>query len=145
MRYAIRSSDLVLIQTVKKSGDDLIVNLQAAGTSCENQVNQLVTTSKVAPGRIQAQLARGKAQIQGSITPFIVQVQKEEDHFAKLAVITPDDVDRALAEIQLIRMTALGTPQVAGVVTVTCQTVVLEIKVTIEVIVIKTIHHEDDD
>ena len=142
MRYAIRSSDLVLIQTVKKSGDDLIVNLQAAGTSCENQVNQLVTTSKVAPGRIQAQLARGKAQIQGSITPFIVQVQKEEDHFAKLAVITPDDVDRALAEIQLIR---IGTPQVAGVVTVTCQTVVLEIKVTIEVIVIKTIHHEDDD
>jgi len=128
---------IVLIATVKKAGNDLIVKLQSAGTDCTNQVTQVVATSKVAPGSIQSQVAQANLQIKGSIAPFIAAAQQEQIRFAKLAVITPEDEESALEHVKLISVTALGAPQTQGVVTITCQTIVIQIQQTIKVIVLQ--------
>ncbi|HEY8678549.1 MAG TPA: hypothetical protein VIN39_07950 [Candidatus Dormibacteraeota bacterium] len=140
---------VVLIAAVKKAGDGLIVKLQNAETSCNSQVTQVVTASKVAPGKVQSQLAQAKTQLHGSVAPFIAQIQKDEDHFAHLAVITPEDEEDELGQIQLIGITSLGGTGTTGVVTVTCGTVVIEIQQIIQVIVIQErvgiVHRQEGD
>ena len=44
---------IVLVKSVKKAGDDLIVKLQNAEDSCNTQVTGLVTAAKLNPGKIQ--------------------------------------------------------------------------------------------
>lgn len=126
--------NVVLISAVKKAGDGLIVKLQNTESSCDTQVIQLVANSKIAPGKIQSKLALAKLQLHGSVAPFIAQIQKEQDRFAHLAVITPEDEQDELGQIQLIEITALGGNGTVGVVTVTCQTVVIEIQTVIVVV-----------
>ncbi len=137
------TQQIVLITAVKKAGDDVILKLQTAETSCSTQVTQIVATSKVAPGKVQSQLAQAKTQIHGSVAPFIAQIQKDEDHFAHLSVITPEDEEAELGQIQLISVTALGNSQIVGVVTVTCQSVIVYIQEVIQVVVIT--HREGYD
>ncbi len=128
---------IVLITAVKKAGDALIVKLQSAGTDCTNQVTQVVATSKVTPGSVQSQVAQAKLQIKGSVAPFIAEAQQEQARVAKLTLITPEDQEIALAHLKLIGVTALGAPQATGVVTITCQTIVIQIQQTIQVIVLQ--------
>ncbi len=135
---------VVLVTAVKKAGDAVILKLQNTESSCNAQVTQLVAASKVAPGKIQSQLAQAKLQLHGSVAPFIAQIQKDEDHFAHLAVITPEDEEDELGQIQLIEITALGGTGTVGVVTVTCQTVVVQIQLVIHIVVVEQ-HSGFDD
>ena len=135
---------VVLITAVKKAGDDLIVRLQNSENSCNAQVTQLVVTSKINPGKVQSQLAQAKLEIHQSVAPFIAQIQKQEDNFAHLAVISPEDEQAELGQIQLIGFTAIGGNGTVGVVTVTCQTVVVEIQLVIHIVVVEQ-HSGFDD
>lgn len=126
----------ILVQTVKKTGDDLILKLQSAEVSCNTQVTTLASTHAT---QIQTQLVSAQTQIHGSITPFIAAVRHDEEHFANLAVITPEDEEQELAHLQLITVTALGDGQTAGVVTVTCGSVVVQIQTVIQVVVLKVV------
>ncbi len=78
-----------------------------------------------------------------SVVPFIVAIQKEEDDFAKLAFVTPEIEHVFLNNIHTIQVVALGEDKTVGVATTTCQTVLIQIRFIIQVIVIH--HHEDDD
>ncbi len=131
---------IVLIQTVKTAGDELIVKLQNAEDSCNTQVITIVAGSKANPGRLQSKLAQAKLQIHGSISPFVAAIQKDEEHFQQLAVLTPEDEQNELAHLQLIEIESLGDGQTTGVVVVTCQVVVIEIK-----IVVVEVEHGFDD
>jgi hypothetical protein len=124
---------VVLVAAVKKAGDAVIAQLNNAESSCNGTVTTTVSTAKVAPGKIQSQLARAKTQIHGSVAPFIAAVQKDEDRFAHLTVVTPQDEENELKEISLIQLTALGDGHTAGTVTITCQTVVITIQETITI------------
>lgn len=124
---------VVLVATVKKAGDDVIAQLTNAESSCNGTVTSTVSASKVAPGKIQSQLAKAKTQVHGSVSPFIAAIQKDEDRFAHLTVITPQDEENELNEISLIKLTALGDGHSTGTVTITCQTVVITIQETITI------------
>ncbi len=124
---------VVLIGEVKKAGDAAIVKLNNAESSCNGTVATTVSASKVAPAKIQSQLATAKTQIHGSVSPFIAALVKDEDRFAHLTAITPQDEENALHEISLIQLTALGDGHSAGTVTITCQTVVVTITETIQI------------
>ncbi len=134
---------LILVQTVKNAGDAIVAKLTTTESSCNTQVAQLVATSKLNSPRITTAVSNGKNQIHGSVTPFILAIQKDEDEFAHLAVITPDIRDAFVTQIQLLGTTALGNGQTVGVVTVTCQTILLEIQ-QVMIIVIHHLEFEDD-
>jgi hypothetical protein len=141
---------VVLVAAVKKAGDAAIVKFNNAESSCSGTVATTVSAAKVAPGKIQSQLAKAQTQIHGSVSPFIAALQKDEDRFAHLTVVTPQDEENELNEINLIELTALGDGHTTGTVTITCQTVVVTIQETITITITQltcppTKSERDDD
>lgn len=138
---------VVLVAAVKKAGDAVIVKLNNAESSCVTQVTQTVNVSKVA-AKVQSQLAKAKTELRSGTNVFVAAVQKDEDRFAHLAVITPQDEENELAELNLIEIVALGDGHSTGTITITCQTVLVTIQETIQITVIEgtapTIGDESD-
>ncbi len=130
-------SKVVLVSAVKKAGDAVIAKLNTAESSCTTQVTQVVTTSKVA-ATVQPQLATAKSQIHGSVAPVVAAIRTDEDHFAHLTFVTPQDEENELEHLKLIEVVALGDGHSAGTITVTCQTVMITITETIQITIIQT-------
>src|ERR1700704_378063 len=130
-------SKIVLVSAVKKAGDDLITKLNATESSCTTQVTQAVTSSKVA-AKVQPQLATAKSQIDGSVAPIVAAIKSDEDRFAHLKFVTPQDEENELAELNTIAIIALGDGHSTGTVTVTCQTVLITITETIQITIVQT-------
>src|SRR5467141_4191288 len=130
-------SKIVLVSAVKKAGDDLITKLNATESSCTTQVTQAVTTSKVA-AKVQPQLATAKSQIHGSVAPVVAAIKADEDHFAHLTFVTPQDEENELEHFKLIEVIALGDGHSAGTITVIYQTVLITITETIQITIIQT-------
>lgn len=128
-------SKVILVSAVKKAGDDLIAKLNTAESSCTSQVTQTVTTSKVAP-KLQNQLANARSQIHGSVSPIVAAIKSDEDRFAHLTFVTPQDEENELADLNLIQVIALGSGSSGGTITVTCQAVTITIQESIQITVI---------
>jgi len=129
-------SKVVLVSAVKKAGDALITRLNATESSCTTQVTQVVTTSKVA-AKVQPQLATAKSEIHGSVAPVVAAIKSDEARFANLKFVTPQDEENELGEFNTIAIIALGDGHSTGTITVTCQTVLITITETIQIIVIQ--------
>jgi hypothetical protein len=140
-----RHQQVVLIAAVKRAGDHAIQRLETEEATCTTQINQQVAAAHIAPGKIQSQLAQAKAQLHGSIAPLIAAVQRNEDDVAHLAVVTPEDEQNELSQINLIVLTGLGNGQTTGTVIVTCQTVTVEIHLVIQVTVTQVVNTSEGD
>ena len=127
---------VVLVSAVKKAGDAVIAKLNTAESTCGTQVTQVVATSNVA-AKVQPKLTTAKAQIHGSVAPLIAAIKSDEDRFAHLKFVTPQDEENELAELNLIQVIALGDGHSTGTITVTCQTVLITIQETIQITVIQ--------
>ena len=130
-------SKVVLVSAVKKAGDAVIAKLNTAEAGCTTQVTQAVTTSKVA-AKVQPQLTTAKSQIHGSVAPVVTAIKADEDRFAHLAFVTPQDEENELEHLKLIEVIALGDGHSAGTITVICQTVMITITETIQITIIQT-------
>ena len=129
-------SKVVLVSAVKKAGDDLITKLNATESSCTTQVTQAVSTSKVS-AKLQPQLTKAKSQIHGSVGPVVAAIKNDENRFANLKLVTPQDEENELAEFNTIAIIALGDDHSTGTITVTCQTVLITITETIQITIIQ--------
>jgi hypothetical protein len=130
-------SKVVLVSAVKKAGDAVITKLNTAEAGCTAQVTQAVSTSKVA-AKVQPALATAKSQIHGSVAPIVAAIKSDEDRFAHLKFVTPQDEENELAELNTIAIIALGDGHSTGTVTVTCQTVLITITETIQITIVQT-------
>jgi hypothetical protein len=130
-------SKVVLVSAVKKAGDDLITKLNTAESGCGTQVTQTVAASKVAPAKLQTQLVKAKSQIHGGVAPLVAAIKSNEDRFAHLTFMTPQDEENELAQFNTIAIVALGDGHSTGTVTVTCQTVLITITETIQITIIQ--------
>jgi len=129
-------SKVVLVNAVKKAGDAVITRLNTAEAGCTTTVTQAVTSSKVA-AKVQPQLATAKAQIHGSVAPLVAAIKADEDRFAHLTFVTPQDEENELAEFDTIAIIALGDGHSTGTITVTCQTVLITITETINITIVQ--------
>ena len=130
-------SKVVLVSAVKKAGNDLITKLNTAETGCGTQVTQTVAASKVAPAKLQTQLVKAKSQIHGSVAPLVAAIKSDEDRFAHLTFMTPQDEENELDQFNSIAIIALGDGHSTGTITVTCQTVLITITETIQITIIQ--------
>jgi hypothetical protein len=142
---------VLLIARVKKAGDDLIVRLNRFESSCNTELTRTVSTSKVA-AHVQPALATAKSRVHSSVAPVVAAIKDDQDRFARLTFVTPQDEDSELEHLKLIEIIALGNGQTAGTITVTCQTVMVTIQETIQITVIQqtpapcpTKEERDDD
>ena len=129
-------SKVVLVSAVKKAGDAVIAKLNTAEAGCTTQVTQAVTASKVA-AKVQPKLATAKSQIHSSVAPMVAAIKADEDRFAHLTFITPQDEENEIAAFNTIAIIALGDGHSTGTVTVTCQTVLITITETIQITIIQ--------
>ncbi len=137
-------SKVVLVSAVKKAGDAVIAKLNSAEAGCTTQVTQAVTSSTVA-AKVQPQLATAKSQIHSSVAPIITAIKADEDRFAHLKFLTPQDEENELAEFNSILIIALGDGHAPGTITITCQTVMITITQTINITVIHETGCDDRD
>jgi hypothetical protein len=137
-------SKVVLVSAVKKAGDDIIAKLNAAEAGCTTQVTQAVTSSKVA-AKVQPQLTTAKSQIHSSVAPIVAAIKADEDRFAHLTFVTPQDEENQLAEFNSILIIALGDGHSTGTIIVTCQTVLITITETIQITIVGETCKEERD
>lgn len=138
---------VVVIQAVKDEGHRTITLLQNAEASCTSQITTVVTTYQEAgtAPKVQTAVTQGTGQVHASVATFILAVQKEEDEIDKITVVTPEIEHTLLDQIHTIQVVALGDGHTVGVVTITCETVVIRIQEVIEIVVIHHIEDDDDD
>ena len=129
-------SKVVLVSAVTKAGDDLITKLNTSESLCTTQVTKAVSTSTVS-AKLQPQLTKAKSQIHGSVAPIVAAIKSDENRFANLKFMTPQDEENELAEFNTIAIIALGDGHSAGTVTVTCDTVLITITETIQITIIQ--------
>jgi hypothetical protein len=129
-------SKVVLVGTVKKAGDDLITKLNTSESSCTTQVTKAVSTSTVS-AKLQPQLTKAKSQIHSSVAPIVAAIKSDENRFANLKFMTPQDEENELAEFDTIAIIALGDGHSTGTITVTCDTVLVTITETIQITIIQ--------
>jgi hypothetical protein len=129
-------SKVVLVSAVKKAGDDLITKLNTSESSCSTQVTQAVSTSKVS-AKLQPQLTKAKSEIHSGVAPIVAAIKNDENRFANLRFVTPQDEENELAEFNTIAIIALGDGHSTGTITVTCETVLITITETIQITIIQ--------
>jgi len=129
-------SKVVLVSAVKKAGDDLITRLNTSESSCTTQVTHAVSTSTVS-AKLQPQLTKAKSEIHSSVAPIVAAIKSDENRFANLKFMTPQDEENELAEFNTIAIIALGDGHSTGTITVTCDTVLVTITETIQITVIQ--------
>ncbi len=129
-------SKVVLVSAVKKAGDDLITKLNTSESSCSTQVTLAVSTSNVS-AKLQPQLTKAKSEIHSSVAPIVAAIKNDENRFANLKFMTPQDEENELAEFNTIAIIALGDDHSTGTITVTCETVLITITETIQITIIQ--------
>src|SRR5437762_7005503 len=106
-------SRVLLVKSVKKAGDDVIARLNSTESSCNTQLTQTVSTSKVAT-TVQPALATAKSRVHSSVAPIVTAIKADQERFARLKFVTPQDEDNELEHLKLIEIIALGDGQSAG-------------------------------
>jgi hypothetical protein len=133
-----------LILEVKTTGDTLVFQINSEEANCDSQISQLSSLSKLNTAATKAALERGKARIHDSTLLYLKQIKAEEDEFEHLGVITVSTTQTYLIRIANIQVTALGEDSHSGLLITTCQTILIEIRQII-VIIVPTAHDIDDD
>ncbi len=135
-----------LVQPVQAEAEAAILQIDTAEQACDGQLQQLAAVKTAKPAALVQQLiVAGKERQHKTTLQFVEQVRTEELRVRELRDLDDDDVQIALSRIHLIITTAVGPN---GIVLVSCQTILVEIRVLIEVLVVPPVvrhHHEDDD
>jgi hypothetical protein len=131
-----------LILEIKSAGDTVVVKINSEEASCDAQINQLSSLSKLNPTATKAALERGKAKIHDATLPFLKEIKADEDEFEHLTVINVATTQTYLIRISTVQVIALGENGHSGVLITTCQTILIEIR---QIIVITIGHDIDDD
>ena len=132
-----------LILEIRTAGDTLVFQINSEESSCDAQISQLSSLSKLNAVATKAAIERGKTKIHETTLPFLKEIKADEDEFEHLAVINIATTQTYLVRISTIQLMALGENGHSGVLVTTCQTILIEIRQII--IVITTTGHDIDD
>ena len=130
-------SKVRLVGAIKKAGDDVIAKLNSTEASCNTELTQTVSASNVA-AKVQPALATAKSRVHSSVSQIVVAIRADQERFARLKFVTPQDEDNELEHLKLIEIIALGDGHSAGTISVTCQTVLITITQTIQITIVQT-------
>jgi len=130
-------SKVRLVGAIKKAGDDIIAKLNSTEASCNTELTQTVSASNVA-AKVQPALATAKSRVHSSVSQIVVAIKADQERFARLKFVTPQDEDNELEHLKLIEIIALGDGHSAGTISVTCQTVLITITQTIQITIVQT-------
>jgi cell division protein FtsL len=127
-----------LILEVKKAGDDVVAKINSEEASCDAQIAQLAGQSRISTAATQAAIDKGENEFHAATAPFVREVGDDEDEFERLSVVSIETEQVFLARISELRVTALGANGFQGVLVTVCQTILVEVQVTITTVTIQS-------
>lgn len=130
-----------LILEIKTAGNNIVIQINNEEATCDSQISQLASVSTLNAAATKAALERGKAKFHDSTLPFLKEIKADEDEFEHLSLITVATTQTFLVRISSVQVVALGENGHSGVLITTCQTIVIEIRQ----IVIVVVHSDEDD
>ncbi|GAC1678877.1 MAG: hypothetical protein PVS3B2_21130 [Candidatus Dormibacteraceae bacterium] len=133
-----------LVLEIKTAGDTIVFQINSEEASCDAQISQLTSLSKLNAAATKAAIERGKARIHDATLPYLKQIKAEEDEFEHLSVISVSTTQTYLVRIANIQVMALGEDGHTGLLITTCQTILIEIRQII-IVVVPTGHDIDDE
>ena len=133
-----------LILQVKTAGDSVVIKINNSEANCDSQIDQLAAVSTLSGSATKVALDNGKAKFKTNTAPLLKEIKDDEDEFEHLNVITTTTTQTFLVRISRVQVTAFGSDGTSGVLITTCQTILVEIRQVI-VIVVKPGGGEDDD
>jgi hypothetical protein len=71
------------------------------------------------------------------VAPLVTAIKADQDRFAHLKFVTPQDEENELEHLKLIEIIALGDGHSTGTITVTCQTILITITQTINITIVQ--------
>lgn len=131
-----------LILEIKTSGDTIVIQINNEEATCDAQISQLASLSKLNAAATKAAIENGKTKLHNATLPFVKEITADEDEFEHLSVITVSTTQTFLIRISTVQLTALGDDSHVGVLITTCQTILIEIR---QIVVVTTGHEVDDD
>lgn len=133
-----------IIVHIKTAGDAVIVKLNSEEASCDAQITALSKLSKISTASTQAAIKKGKTKFHTALAPYVRQIEADEDEISHLSVITTETERIYLQRITAISVIALGEDGQHGVLITVCQTIIIEIRQII-IVVVKPDGGETDD
>jgi len=107
-------------------------SIRRSGSSAPSRRRAKVATT------VQPALATAKSRVHSSVAPIVTAIKADQERFARLKFVTPQDEDNELEHLKLIEIIALGDGHSAGTISVTCQTVLITITQTIQITIVQT-------
>ena len=134
-----------LLLQVKTAGDSVVVQINNEEAGCDSQIDQLAGVSTLSATATRAALDNGKAKFHTNTAPLLTEIKDDEDEFDRLNVITTEETQTFLVRISKVQVTAFGANGTTGVLITTCQTILVEIRQVIVIVVQKPGGGEGDD
>jgi hypothetical protein len=132
-----------LVLQVKTAGDSVVVKINNSEAGCDSQIDQLAGVSTLSASATKAALENGKAKFKTTTAPLLTEIKDDEDELDKLKVITSETTQTFLVRISQVQVTAFGADGNSGVLITTCQTILVEIR-TVVIVVVKAPKGEED-
>ena len=134
-----------LILQVKTAGDSVVVTINHEEANCDSQIDQLAGVSTLSASATRAALDNGKAKFRTTTAPLLKEIKDDEDEFERLNVITTTTTQTFLVRISKVQVTAFGEDGTSGILITTCQTILVEIRQVIVIVIQKPGGGEGDD
>lgn len=126
-----------LVLQVKAAGDSVVVKINHEEANCDSQIDQLAGVSTLSASATKSALDNGKAKFRTASAPLLTEIKDDEDEFDRLNVITTETTQTFLVRISRVQVTAFGADGNSGVLITTCQTILVEIRQVVVIVVQK--------
>jgi hypothetical protein len=134
-----------LILQIKTAGDSVVVKINNEEATCDSQIDQLAGVSTLSGSATKTALDNGKAKFRTNTAPLLKEIKDDEDELDHLNVVTTETTQTFLVRISKVQVTAFGPDGTSGILITTCQTILVEIRQVIIIVVQKPGGGEGDD
>jgi cell division protein FtsL len=124
-----------LVLQVKTAGDSVVVQINNSAATCDSEIDQLAGVSTLSASATKAELEKGKTKFRNTASPLLTEIKDDEEEFEHLKVITTETTQTFLVRISHVQVTAFGSDGTSGVLITTCQTILIEIRQVITIVV----------
>ncbi len=121
-----------IIREVREAANAVIVRLDSEEASCDSQIAELASRSKVSATATTTRLETAKHDFHQAVAPFLDELEADQEGLEALTVVTADIEQTFLIRIDAVQRIALGEDGHAGALVVLCQAIVVEIAQGIE-------------
>jgi hypothetical protein len=112
----------------QSDADDLIAALRGAEAGCVASITGVITSSGHPAGQTQPILDAARKRLDGTVQPLVARVQRDETDVARARLLTRQQLDTYVADIDTIRLMALPTTTNKGSIANLCSTLVAQVQ-----------------